>query len=71
MTEMFIGEKEKWTNTWNDKQKEADSLLHNKTSLPNICTKFQNPRCSRSWEIFDDKKLEKEKWRNKGTNKQQ
>ena len=27
--EMFIGEKEKWTNKWNDKQEEADSLLHN------------------------------------------
>ena len=21
--------------------------------IPNICTKFQNPRCSCSWEIFD------------------
>ena len=21
--------------------------------IPNICTKFQNPRCSSSWEIFD------------------
>ena len=21
--------------------------------IPNICTKFQNPRCSYSWEIFD------------------
>ena len=24
--------------------------------IPNICTKFQNPRCSSSWEIFDEKK---------------
>ena len=27
----FIGEKEKWTNKGNDKQEEADSLLHNAT----------------------------------------
>ena len=32
MTEIFIGEKEKWTNKENDKQEEADSLLHNTTS---------------------------------------
>ena len=24
--------------------------------IPNICTKFQNPRFSGSWEIFDEKK---------------
>ena len=30
-------------------QQHADSLLHNTTS----CTKFQNPRPSSSWEIFD------------------
>ena len=24
--------------------------------IPNICTKFQNPRFSSSWEIFDEKK---------------
>ena len=29
VTEIFIGEKEKWTNKGNDKQEEADSLLHN------------------------------------------
>ena len=32
VTESFIGEKEKWTNKGNDKQEEADSLLHNTTS---------------------------------------
>ena len=32
VTEIFIGEKEKWTNKGNDKQEEADSLLHNTTS---------------------------------------
>ena len=24
--------------------------------IPNICTKFQNPRFNNSWEIFDEKK---------------
>ena len=42
VTENLIGEKEKWTNKGN-KQEEADSLLHNRTSHT-ICTKFQNPR---------------------------
>ena len=32
VTEIFIGEKEKWTNKGNDKQEEADSLLYNTTS---------------------------------------
>ena len=27
--DFFIGEKDKWTNVGNDKQEEADSLLHN------------------------------------------
>ena len=31
VTEIFIGEEEKWTNKGNDKQEEADSLLHNTT----------------------------------------
>ena len=25
--------------------------------IPNICTKFQNPMSSSSWEIFDEKKV--------------
>ena len=32
VTEIFIGEKEKRTKNGNDKQEEADSLLHNTTS---------------------------------------
>ena len=32
VTKSFIGKKEKWTNKGNDKQEEADSLLHNTTS---------------------------------------
>ena len=31
-----IRQKEKWTNKGNDKQEEADSLLHNKTFVPNF-----------------------------------
>ena len=44
--ENLIGEKEKWTNKGNGKHQEADSLLHIQQVIPNICTKFQNPRCS-------------------------
>ena len=32
VTEIFIGEREKWTNKGNDMQEEVDSLLHNTTS---------------------------------------
>ena len=32
VTENLLGDKEKWTNNGNDKQEEADSLLHNTTS---------------------------------------
>ena len=32
VTEIFIGEKEKWTNKENDEKEEADSLLRNTTS---------------------------------------
>ena len=32
VTENLIGKKEKWTNKGNDKQQEADSLLHNTSS---------------------------------------
>ena len=53
VTEIFIGEKEKLANKGNDKEEEADSLLHNTTSCTQHCTKFQNPRCSCFWEIFD------------------
>ena len=45
--ENLLGEKENWTNKGNDKQQHADYLLHNTTSIPNICTKFQNPRRSK------------------------
>ena len=56
----------------NDKQQHADSLLQIEV-IPNICTKFQNPRRS-SWEIFDTnfpmyyigvRDWKKEKWKEK------
>ena len=38
--------------------------------IPNVFTKFQNPRGSSSWEIFDKVLLErKKKWTNKGNDK--
>ena len=39
-------------NKGNDKHEDVDSLLYN-AFLPNACSKFQNPRCSSSWEVFD------------------
>ena len=45
--EKNIGKKEKLTNKWTDKQYAADSLIHDTTYLiPDVCTKFQNPRSS-------------------------
>ena len=54
VTENLISEKEKWTNKGNDKQEEAYTMQQ---VIPNICTKFQNPKFSSSWEIFDEKKV--------------
>ena len=53
VTENLIGEKEKWINKGNDKHQEAESLDAMQQVIPNICTKFQNPGRSSSWEIFD------------------
>ena len=67
----FLLEREKKTNKGADKQLEADSLLQ---VIPNICKKFQNPRRSSSWEIFDTnfpmyytgvRDGQKEKWKKK------
>ena len=50
----FIRGKEKWMHTGNDKHDDADCVLHNTTShIANVCTKFQNLRCSSSWETFN------------------
>ena len=39
-----------------NRQQALFSLIQYKV-LPNACTKFQNPRSSSSWEIFDGKKV--------------
>ena len=44
VAENLLGEKEKWTNKGNDKQ-QHDTIQQ---GIPNICIKFQNPRCSSS-----------------------
>ena len=48
VTENLIGEKEKWTNKGIGKHQEADLSYTMQEVIPNICTKFQNPRCSSS-----------------------
>ena len=48
MMEIFIGEREKWSNKGNGKQEEADSLLHNTTNHTQFRSKFQNPKCGSS-----------------------
>ena len=47
MMEKIIGKKEKWTNKGTDKPYEADSLTL-QYIIPDVCTKFQNPRSSSS-----------------------
>ena len=56
VTKNLLGEKEKWTNK--AMISSSSLILFNKIQqvIPNICTKFQNPRFSSSWEIFDKKK---------------
>ena len=56
VTEIFIGEKEKWTNKGNDKRRRLILSYTIQQVIPNICTKFQNLKFSSSWEIFDEKK---------------
>ena len=47
VTKSFNGEKEKWTNKGNIKS--SMLILFTKYNvIPNICTKFQNPRRSSS-----------------------
>ena len=46
VTEIFIGEKEKWTNNRTDKQEAI--LSYTIQVIPNICTKFKNPSFSSS-----------------------
>ena len=51
----------------NDRHEDAGSLLQQ--VIANVCTKFQNPRCSNSCEIFKNFIGEKEKRTNKGNEK--
>ena len=51
LTKKFFGKKEKWTNKGTDKPYTVQLVI------PNVCTKFQNPKHSSSWEIFDEKKV--------------
>ena len=37
-----------------DKQYAAEFFMHSKTSLSDVCTKFQNSRSSSSGETFDE-----------------
>ena len=55
VTEISIGEKEKWTNKGTDKKYEA--VFCDKIQLITIklCTKFQKSSCC--WEIFDRKNV--------------
>ena len=46
VTKCFIGEKEKWTNKGNDKNKMLILFYTIQQVRPNICTTFQNPRRS-------------------------
>ena len=49
----FTGEKEKWTNKKMVRSRRLILSYTMQQVILNICTKFQNPRCSCSWEIFD------------------
>ena len=40
----FVTEKEKWTNKGNDKQHMLILFYTIQQVIPNVCTKFQNPR---------------------------
>ena len=48
LTKKKIGKKEKWTNERTDKPYVAVSLNTVQLVIPNVCTKFQNPRHSSS-----------------------
>ena len=44
MMKHFIGKKEKWTNKVTDKQYVADLCYTTQLVIPNLCTKFDNPK---------------------------
>ena len=66
MMENFIGKKEKWTKKERKKNAQIHELIGNmwlilcytvQLVIPDVCTKFQNPKSSSFREIFDRKKL--------------
>ena len=70
----MLGEKEKWTNKAMISSSRLLFFYTIQQATPNICTKFQNPRCSSSWEIFYTnfpmydigvRDVKKEKWKKK------
>ena len=48
LMEIFVREKEKWTNKGTDKQYVADSFYTVQLVITKRCTKFQDPRSSSS-----------------------
>ena len=52
VTENLLAEKEKWTNKGIIGSSMLILCYTIQQVIPNICTKFQNPRHSSSWEIF-------------------
>ena len=53
VTENLLGEKEKWTNKGIISSSKLILFYTIQQVIPNMCNKFQNPRHSNSWEIFD------------------
>ena len=48
LEEKIVGKKEKWTNKRTDKPYVAILLYTVQPVIPDVCTKFQNPRSSSS-----------------------
>ena len=57
VTEISIGEKEKWTNKRTDKQYVAVFCYTIQLITIKLCTKFQSPNSSGCLEIFDRKNV--------------
>ena len=71
MTEIFIGEKEKWINKGTDKQYVAVFFCYTIQLITiKLCTKFQNPKSSSCLEIFDRKKKFTDRQTNQQTDRQ-
>ena len=57
MTEFFVGEKEKWTNTGTNLSNMWLILCYTvQLVMPDVCTKFQDPKSSGFRETFDRQK---------------